>query len=78
MTTSHTSACHAHAAAITTGTCTCAATSLLDLVLTLRLHLTNPQVTLKGKKCFGKTPITYIAVSYGYGSGMPPVCADNK
>ena len=46
-------------------------------MLTLRTSPT-PQVTLKGKKCFGKTPITYIAVSYGYGSGMPPVCADNK
>ena len=37
----------------------------------------HPQVTIKGKKCFGKTPITYIAVSYGYGKGAP-VCADNK
>ena len=35
------------------------------------------QVYIKGKKCFGKTPITYIAVSYGYGKGAP-VCADNK
>ena len=35
------------------------------------------QVSIKGKKCFGKTPITYIAVSYGYGKGAP-VCADNK
>jgi hypothetical protein len=37
----------------------------------------TPQVTIKGKKCFGKTPITYIAVSYGHGKGAP-VCADNK
>jgi hypothetical protein len=37
----------------------------------------HTQVSIKGKKCFGKTPISYIAVSYGHGKGAP-VCADNK
>jgi hypothetical protein len=39
--------------------------------------LTIWQVTIKGKKCFGSTPISYIAVSYGK-KNSPPVCADNK